>query len=116
MFRALDELAMIGITRLLIAGMQRLWQAKRQKQIEVPEELIEQIGRHAHAKNEKSSGKEGGRIVRKLISDVIEVRIQDAATAEAEAYKTCERIVLSPESIEMTDGNVPAPEVAVAFA
>lgn len=47
LFRALNVSAMIGITRMLIASMQRLWQQKRQKQIEVSEQLIEQIGRHA---------------------------------------------------------------------
>lgn len=93
-FNPLDESAMIGISRKMIDRMQRLWQRKREKRIAVPDDLIEHIGRTCHALNDKSSGKEGGRIVRRKIADLIEGRIQHEAVERRDEYARCSTIEL----------------------
>ena len=75
-FGPLDEDAMIGIARKQIRQTADLWQQKRDKQLAVSEEVLTALAQRAHTLNEKSKGEEGGRIVRKLISDLIEHRVQ----------------------------------------
>lgn len=77
-FRPLDEPAMTGIARKLVGQVQKLWLKKRDQLLEVDESLIEWIGRQAHALNQKSGNKEGGRIIRKLIRDTIDSQVQQA--------------------------------------
>jgi len=93
-FTPLDESAMVDIAKVKMSQMQRIWREKREKSIETPQSLIEAIGRRAHELNEKAGGKEGGRIVRKLITDLVESRIQWAATRDAVGYKSCQKIRL----------------------
>jgi ATP-dependent Clp protease ATP-binding subunit ClpA len=113
-FGPLDEQAMIGISRVKLTQMQRLWQQKREKSIEVPESLITHIGRRAHELNEQAQGKEGGRIVRKLITDLVEIRIQQAATQQSADYKKCSRVELG--FVEpAADGDSAATEIEVRF-
>jgi len=50
------------------------------------------LARIAQEKNEKSKGKEGGRIVRKLIADLVGTPIQAAIAARMEEYKNCNRV------------------------
>ena len=97
-FNPLDEEAMIGITQRACDRMRHLWQQKREKQIDVEADLIQSIGRRAHQLNEQINGDEGGRIVRKLVSDLIESRVQDAAMEDSDSYRRCRAIrVGSPE-------------------
>lgn len=91
-FSPLDEPAMQGISRKIVRQMQRLWQTKREKQIVVSDALQERLGNEGHRLNAKSGGKEGGRIIRKLVSDLIEHRIQTEATANPELYRACRQI------------------------
>ncbi|MEZ6054817.1 MAG: AAA family ATPase [Planctomycetaceae bacterium] len=76
-FTALDESAMIGITRRVVDQLQCRWWQKRRKHIKVAKSVIELIGRRAFKINEDASGREGGRIVRKFVTDLIEIPIQD---------------------------------------
>lgn len=94
-FSALDEPAMVGIVHKHVQRTQSLWLKRREKQVHVPESLIRAIGRACHSSNEQSGGKEGGRIVRRMIADVIESRIQQLAMRGAEAYRNCTTIRLS---------------------
>lgn len=114
-FRSLDEEAMVGITRKHVARMQHLWARRRGKRIEVPENLIEAIGRFCHASNEKSGGKEGGRIVRKTIADVIESRIQTEAMRDDAAYRACETVTLSYTAADENDTAIRPEDVQVTF-
>ena len=91
-FGPLDEAAMVGITRKIIGQVAGLWRQKREKELVVPDEVIERIGHRAHELNEKSNGEEGGRIVRKLISDLIEHNVQLEATERRNEYQQCHRI------------------------
>ncbi len=86
-FEALSESAMIAIARKIVRQVQQTWQQKRGRMLSVSEEAIELIGRRAHSLNEKSGGQEGGRIVRRLISDLIEDGVQRAASSRPHEYK-----------------------------
>ncbi|REJ82662.1 MAG: hypothetical protein DWQ29_12805, partial [Planctomycetota bacterium] len=119
-FSPLDESAMIGIAERVCRRMQQLWLQKREKRIEIARAVIEQIGRRAHRLNEQSNGQEGGRIVRKMVSDLIETRIQSSATEDGAAYKHCTTILVSAaESVpseERSDGEADhAPLMNVRF-
>ena len=100
-FAPLDEAAMIGITERRMRRMQQLWKQKREKDIEISEDVILRIGRQAHQLNEQSGGQEGGRIVGKLVSDLVERRIQEAAQAAPEAYKNAKVIRIQGETPEV---------------
>ena len=93
-FRPLDDAAMLGIARKVVADMQRLWQRRREKNVDVRNEVIEMIAARAYAQNEQSGGREGGRIVRKLISEWIENEIQRQSMLRPIEYKASPRIVV----------------------
>lgn len=112
-FNSLDEAAMIDIGRKLVRRLQRVWKQKRDKRVTVADELIVQLGRHAHLLNERSGGKEGGRIVQKLMVDVVESAIQDAALVQRDAYSRCETIEVRPANVEA--GAELLPGVVVEF-
>lgn len=114
-FKPLDEAAMAGITRRLFADMQAAWKDKRQKRLEVSDDLVNWIAAEAHELNSTSQGKEGGRIVRKLIADRVESRIQSCIAGTPDEYQRCSivRILLEPE----TEGGAALERaVAVRFA
>jgi ATP-dependent Clp protease ATP-binding subunit ClpA len=114
-FNALDRQAMDGICRKLVAEMQKLWISKRGKQLEVPEELLQFLGERAHHLNEKSQGKEGGRIIHKLISELVEAKIQQEITLRTKEYRDCSTVVLAFTAATQKPDEAPAPEVAVQF-
>lgn len=94
-FRSLDQAAMRGICRLLIEQLRRDWPLKRQKSLTLPDELLEVLSRRAFEIDDQSQGREGGRIVRKLIADVIESPIQSAIGAAPDAYRACGQVVVT---------------------
>ena len=91
-FQPLDQNAMHGICCRLVEKLHRTWRKKREKEIDVPESLIDYIALVAHEKNQRSGGKEGGRIVRRLLSDYVEAPIQQAATERPQEYLQCQRV------------------------
>jgi ATP-dependent Clp protease ATP-binding subunit ClpA len=93
-FNSLDHKAMGAICRKLMTELQQTWSAKRRKRLEVPESLVRYIGDQAHLINEKSNGKEGGRIVRKLISEWVEATLQRETTRRPAEYKGCDTVAL----------------------
>jgi ATP-dependent Clp protease ATP-binding subunit ClpC len=116
-FHPLDRTAMGGIAGKLVAELQQTWAAKRGKRLEVPEELTRHVADQAHQMNEKSAGKEGGRVVRKLISEWVEARVQREITQRPGEYRACEAVVLEflPPGPAAADGTAPAPAVGVRF-
>lgn len=88
-FRTLDQPAMVDICRRAAENMRNQWQRKRQKILTIPDDLITAIGRQAFAIDAKSQGKEGGRIVRKLIADFVESKVQRAISQDPQTYRTC---------------------------
>ena len=93
-FRPLDKEAMHGIARKLVAEMQAAWARRRGKRLEVPEGLVGHVDERSHQVNEKSKGKEGGRIVRKLIAELIEAPVQRETSDRPDEYRACDAVVL----------------------
>ncbi|MDB5343900.1 MAG: ATPase domain protein [Schlesneria sp.] len=98
-FRPLDENAMLAICRRLVAVLQDSWKKRRDKEIEISEEVTRAIALCGHDLNQKSNGREGGRIIRKLLSEHVESRIQAAAVQNSEAYKSSLRIKVAIKQI-----------------
>lgn len=101
-FKPLDSDAMTGIARMLFADMADEWRHKRQKQLEVAEEVVAWVAREAHDRNEHLKGKNGGRIVRKLIADLVEAEVQRAIAADPDRYgrSGCVRVAFGGERSE----------------
>jgi ATP-dependent Clp protease ATP-binding subunit ClpA len=95
-FRPLDADAMLGICRKLVGVLQGAWLKRRDKHLQISEDAIRAIAAHGHALNEKSGGREGGRIIRKLLSESVESRIQMLALQQADDYGQCHSIRIEP--------------------
>lgn len=91
-FRPLDETAMEGITRQLCDDLIEKWHRDRQKNLHISESLINEIAAKSQEQNEKSKGKEGGRIVRKLIANSIEAGLQAAIAFSPSEYKEATQV------------------------
>ncbi|MEX1026472.1 MAG: AAA family ATPase [Candidatus Paceibacterota bacterium] len=114
-FQSLGKEAMHGICLKLVRQMQASWQDKRRKSLIVPSELLEQIAAESDRRNETSQGREGGRLVRKLIAEWIETPIRKAASAQPQAYRDCEAVVLAANLPESDVETQPDPEITVFF-
>lgn len=114
-FHPLDKEAMQGIARKLVGEMQAVWRERRGKRLEVPAELVEHIAERSHQVNEKSKGKEGGRIVRKLIAELVEAAVQRETSDRPGEYRACDAVVLRftplPKSEEKAESGEPTIEV-----
>ena len=115
-FRPLDAQAMLGICRNLAATMQVTWFRRRDKTLCIADDVLAAIAARGHALNEKSGGREGGRIIRKLLSELVESRIQTVAVEQASLYKRCHTIrVESPPQMpptgEVTESTSPPLDV-----
>jgi ATP-dependent Clp protease ATP-binding subunit ClpA len=95
-FRPLDADAMLGICRKLVGVLQGAWLKRRDKHLQISEDAIRAIAAHGHALNAKSGGREGGRIIRKLLSESVESRIQMLALQQADDYGQCHSIRIEP--------------------
>jgi len=94
-FKPLDEAGMEGICRKMLEHTQKVWKEKRDKTIVVPEAFIHYIARQSHLENERSGGKEGGRIVRKLLQELVEATIQKEISERSQEYRHCDVIELT---------------------
>ncbi len=114
-FQPLDKQAMWGITDKLVRKIQATWREKRHKELIVPDVLVDFIADVAHQRNEKSQGREGGRIVRKLIAEHIETPLQRAISKMPDAYRACETVVLDAQVSSADEGEEGRAEVTVRF-
>lgn len=112
-FQPLDQEAMKGICHKLVDQMQKTWREKRQKTLQIDSGLIEHIADSAHKMNEKSEGREGGRIVRKLIADLIDSAIQRQVSEQPDAYRLCGEVVVQFQPPD--NGTDATPTVTVSF-
>ncbi len=86
-FRSLDGDAMLGIAQRLAADMRRQWLQKRGKNLKIDQSVLQAIANKAHQQNSRVQGNEGGRIVRKLVSDHIESQIQRVISVSSDKYR-----------------------------
>ncbi|HSG73108.1 MAG TPA: hypothetical protein VLA12_22025, partial [Planctomycetaceae bacterium] len=106
------EVAMLQITKLIVQQLQTFWQNHRNKDLIIEENLIQALAYEAYRRNEKSGGKEGGRIIRKLIADLIERKILDESLQDREQFQSMTRIVVKlsealPPVIDRDEENSP---------
>ncbi len=93
-FQPLDQAAMMDICRKLANQIQESWLKKKEKTLIIPDALLNYLGRQAALLNDRSGGKEGGRIVRKLLQEMVEVPLQREIRRRKEEFRTCQRIEL----------------------
>jgi hypothetical protein len=101
-FTPLDRDAMAGIARKQLVELARAWETRRNKQLVVPDTLAEHIAAEAHRLNDQAKGREGGRVVRKLIADWVEAPLQRAIAARPDEYRGCQVVVLEFDSVDAT--------------
>lgn len=115
-FRPLDRAAVEAITRKQLADLRRTWAEGRRKRLEIPDGLTEYLGGAGHRLDEKSGGKEGGRVVRKLIAEWIEAPLQRAMAADPGGYHRCQAVAVDFAPPEVSpDLPYPDPGVGVRF-
>ena len=94
-FRPLDAAAMMGICRKLAAALKEAWLRRRDKVLVIADDVVAAVANRGHQLNQKSNGREGGRIIRKLLSELVESRIQRLAVRSPEEYKNSRVISVS---------------------
>lgn len=119
-FRSLDAEAMAGISLRRTNDLINDWLANRQKRLTVAPALIDLIAQKAYATDSKSQGKEGGRVVRKLLADLVESRIQAAINRDPAGYQTSRAVDVAytadpAVAIDKTPPAMLAEAVNVAF-
>lgn len=105
-FNPLDENSLIGIAERRLSYMSKQWNIKRQKTIECHPDVARLIGNKGHELNEASNGREGGRIISRLVSDIVETTIQEKAQVDPTAYQSASIIkvnVMSHSEGDLTD-------------
>ena len=95
-FQPLDREAMGGIARKQVQDIQQSWVERRGRRLDVPEGVIDLIASRAHALNEGSKGREGGRVVRRLVTDWVEAPLQRAMAARPDEYRSSTTVELQP--------------------
>ncbi len=103
-FRPLDRAAMTSIARKQAEDLRRAWAAARGKALEIPDAVAEYVGAAAHRLDERAGGKEGGRVVRKLVSDWVEAPLLRAMAADPDGYRAAVAV-----TVEFTPPGEPEP-------
>ncbi|MEU6662298.1 AAA family ATPase [Streptomyces sp. NPDC046821] len=93
-FRPLDGPAMTAIGRKVLDRQRAFWREKREKELVVPEALVRYAGDLGHRLNSDAGGREGGRIMAKVLSDLVENPVLAAADDRPEEFQACARIVV----------------------
>jgi ATP-dependent Clp protease ATP-binding subunit ClpA len=117
-FNGLTKKAMASIARKLVAEVQSGWRHKRGKELEIPEALVEHLATQSHRLNERSKGKEGGRIVRKLFREWVEAALQRAIAQCPDDYRTSAAVAVDfvpPPEINPDAHGAHVPGVTVRF-
>jgi ATP-dependent Clp protease ATP-binding subunit ClpC len=116
-FRPLDASAMRSIVTKQTADLVRGWTQIRGKQLVIPPGLSDYVGAAAHRLDVRAGGKEGGRIVRKLMADWVEAPLQREISRRPNDYQRSEVVSLdmADRPGPPDDEPYPAPEVVVRF-
>lgn len=95
-FNPLDEDAMVSIAKGAAKRLAMRWKKLRSKAVVISDEIIFQIGQRGHSLNEQSNGQEGGRIIQKLFSDVVEDEVYRKSVEFHDCYESCCEIRVAP--------------------
>jgi energy-coupling factor transporter ATP-binding protein EcfA2 len=117
-FNPLEEDALRAICTMAVDRMADEWLAKRDKRLVVPETLVTHIARQGHAADVRSGFKEGGRIIRKLIGELVRDRVLAEARARKAEYEDANLIELRflPAGPASPSDLTPSAKVVVHFA
>ena len=105
------------IARKQIGELCRTWAAGRDKRLEVAAELVDYVGATASRLDEKSGGKEGGRIVRNWWP-IGWSPLQRAMAADPDGFRQATGIAVAfdpPAAPPADDQLVPCPSVTIRF-
>jgi ATP-dependent Clp protease ATP-binding subunit ClpA len=91
-FKPLTREAMVGICRIKLDSRSRFWKHKREKELRAQEDVVQFIADEGHRLNTKAGGTEGGRIIDKLIADLVDGPVAVAAEEREAEYRSCRRI------------------------
>jgi ATP-dependent Clp protease ATP-binding subunit ClpA len=107
-FRPLDHTAMAGICRKITYERCRWWREQREKELRVPPALIEHVAARAFAANEAAGGAKGGRIVRAMISNLVDDVIALEAERRPDDFRSCSAIELAFDGANVSARFAPA--------
>ena len=93
-FRPLDLAAMEGICRKEIDRQREFWREKREKELVVEEEVIRYAAQTGDRLNSEAGGAEGGRIIAKILGELVEDPLTIAERDRPGEFQACTRIEL----------------------
>ena len=93
-FRQLDRAAMHGIGRKILTQWQERWRERREKELVVSAELLDRAAELGHRLDREARGREGGRVMRRILKDWVDNPALAAAEANPEEYRACGRVVV----------------------
>ncbi|MFJ9616189.1 AAA family ATPase [Streptomyces noursei] len=93
-FRPLGPTAMEGICRQEIDRQRAFWRERRDKDLVVAEDIVRHMARTGDRLNTRAGGGEGGRIIRKILGDVVEDPITLAERDRPAEFQACDTIEL----------------------
>lgn len=114
-FAPLGQESMTAIARRLTGQLAAEWRDKRDKHLIVDMSIAERIGALAHARNVKSEGREGGRLVRRMIAECIEAPLQRRISDEPATYRAAKSVEVRLDLAADSDERTTAAAVAVDF-
>lgn len=89
-FRPLDYEAIAGICRHKLDEQRSFWRERREKELIIPETLVERIVARGHA----LAAVRGGRAVEAVVTELVENPLTKAAERQTDEYERCSRIEL----------------------
>jgi ATP-dependent Clp protease ATP-binding subunit ClpA len=113
-FLPLGREAIEGISRKLTSDLAQTWFAKRGKRLTIAESLVSRLAARSHALNEASGGREGGRVVRKVLADWVEAALQREVTQRPDEYRRCS--IISVDIDPAHDETDALPPVRIQFS
>jgi ATP-dependent Clp protease ATP-binding subunit ClpC len=104
-FNPLSLEAMQAIATLKLNKIKKVWREKRNKELNVHPAVVKHVARLGDEANRKANGREGGRIIPKYISELIEAPLQDKIAKESKVYERASevRVILDPSGQIMID-------------
>jgi ATP-dependent Clp protease ATP-binding subunit ClpA len=91
-FRPLDLAAMEGICRKVLDRQRAFWREKREKELVVAEEVVRYVAMTGNRRNIHAGGGEGGRIIAKILGDMVEDPVTIAARDRPAEFEACRTI------------------------
>jgi ATP-dependent Clp protease ATP-binding subunit ClpA len=91
-FRPIDLKAMIEICQIRLERRQELWRTKFEKELVVSKDLMLLVSTQGHERNQQAGGKEGGRIIEKLLAQFVDDPLHHARDTHAARFDDCVRL------------------------